>query len=706
MQQVNAGLTAPNLPRAQVDLDPDTAENLRLYGLAFQGNTWARQAMNQSGLPAPMQQIPEWLGRTDQFGLGIAQRNMPTPGTPMGDRFYYGDSETNPFTGDTYNYQGYAEMIAPGGILQKTISNAIMTSPITISEAGIKAMVQLGGTDMMPDFSAGAGRSIFDIQLSMMGENYRNSQFGLAQSFEKLAEQLRVIPRQLDIQERLFEMGVQKQEKQMQLGWNKFLTQWQWGLEDINRNFERGQVKSGWAEAGLNLQVNQQQLQYGWQNEDIEEALRYATGRDRRKLLKQQERGAISYSLSMVGADLQREQIETQRGWSEEDYAIALDRHNQRKGWFQEEFALTQENFREEIALRRELMEINRETTMNDLQRQQASLANAQQHLVFMQQEQGQLMAIQTTLEEMNAQAEYFRNVIPSTNTISPAGLTTSDKYGGDLGSMIRDLMTTIGGGEVYYPTPASGNNKEITEEKIKEMEMLEGEAELRRQLREINTEIAINDVLTHQEELDNSQSLYALAVEFQQVLTTSQTIAEYIQTVRLAEISMTDAYAQAITNLGKAFMSAGNDMASTIANILGVLHGMAAGMIQSKINELTWPTGGPPETPKKVPDKSLAECQANPNQEGCEWYSGSHATGGQITSTGLALVHQGEHVVPQNGALVLREPEVARLLGQILVAIQSANRNGNKVQISVLTNDPKSGLDYGMNLSRELELN
>jgi len=481
-------------------------------------------------------------------------------------------------------------------VLQSTIENAIKKAPIEVqfSQAGLDAMTKLGiGTDMMPDFTAGAGKSSFDIQMSMMGENFRNSQFGLAQSFDKLAEQFRFVPRQLDIQERLFEIGVEKQEKQMDRGWDKFLTQWQWGLADLTKNFERSQVRSGWAEEGLALQTTSTQLQYGWGQEDIEEGLRYATGRDRRKLLRQQERQTISFGISMTGADMQQNQIEVQRGWAEEDYAIALDRHNQNLTWQQEEMAIMQQSFYEEIALRRELMDINREVTMNDMTRQQASLMNAQYHMAIMQQEQGQLMAIQSTVEGLGAQGEYFRNVIDLTTE----GLT-------ELGESVNGFVDTVGASFIQFGESA----------------------------------------------------------------------------------------AQMIQRMASAFSGGG---------------GGGGGLFYLPTITKTY---NDDDNESVVPGKTNADlvyCQANRGKEECEWLWGpSAATGGAVIQTGSAFVHRGEQIIPQNGSMILREPEVVQLLSKILTVLSAAQRNGNKVDIVVHTNDPKSGYDYGLSLSREMELN
>ena len=72
-----------------------------------------------------------------------------------------------------------------------------------------------------------------------------------------------------------------------------------------------------WTQEDWGLQDNQRNLNYSWNMEDIQENLRFATGRQRRQLLKQRDRAAVSYNLEEEGVDNQRER-QTQL-WQDED---------------------------------------------------------------------------------------------------------------------------------------------------------------------------------------------------------------------------------------------------------------------------------------------------------------------------------------------------------------------------------------------------
>lgn len=554
-------------------LDPKQAEALRLYASALQGNAWSMQRMDQSLLPQGMDALPEWFARTDQWGFSVGQRSLPFQGTEMGNAFFNGIDATNPLTGRTHHYQGYEDFIGSGGILEQTIRNAIDAAPVQISHKAFDAMTDLGiGTDMMPMWDAVQGKSMMDIQMDSSAENYRNSMFNLSQRFESLAEKLEFVPRQLDIQQRLFDLSTEKQREQMDRSWEKFEVQWGWGLEDLAKNFERAMTRSGWSESALDLRVNQSQLQYAWNMEDIDEALRYATGRDRRKLLRQQERQTISYSLNMADTDMQRDQIETQRRWAEEDYQIALDRHNQKMTWQQEEMSFARSMFEQEIGLRQELMNINRVMTMNDLQRQQASLVNAQYHLELTYTQQQALFALQAVVQNLAAGISFATNTTQLlTSAVQQYGAQATAVYQ----QMVKSANTPWGVGTSYggdiQMTPVNGGGTQASRES---------------------------------------------------------------------------------------------------------------------------------STPSPF-SKDQFYCMLHPDDPKC-----SYATGGPVQMTTMAMVHKGEHVVPQDGALVLREPEVVKLLGQIVQILGSAKQSGSDVKVVVQTNDPQSGYDYGMNLARELELN
>jgi hypothetical protein len=148
--------------------------------------------------------------------------------------------------------------------------------------------------------------------------------------------------------------GYQREDAQIswqrgttQLGWqgqdlltnfNRSMEQFNWSLKDLNTNFQRGQQGFAWQQQGLNLQANQQAVSFGWQLEDIDTAMRYSTGRERRQLARQRERAATTFGFQEQGLNLQQEQLKTREKWAEEDFAKETARLEERRKWAEQDF--------------------------------------------------------------------------------------------------------------------------------------------------------------------------------------------------------------------------------------------------------------------------------------------------------------------------------------------------------------------------------
>ena len=79
-------------------------------------------------------------------------------------------------------------------------------------------------------------------------------------------------------------------------------------------------------------------LQYGWQMEDLDEAIRTSTGRQRKQLLRQKERAALT-------ENLQGEQTDTQRERQEELWAREDERYSKQTGYMETLMDLDEKQF-------------------------------------------------------------------------------------------------------------------------------------------------------------------------------------------------------------------------------------------------------------------------------------------------------------------------------------------------------------------------
>ncbi len=113
--------------------------------------------------------------------------------------------------------------------------------------------------------------------------------------------------------------------------------------ESLGANLEKMRTQYGWQREDLAFQGAQSSLQYSWGQEDISEALRYATGRERRQLLKRQERETVQFAMGMGKLDTESGRIDQRQRWDEEEF-------NRQKRYFDETMTFRQREM--DLALR------------------------------------------------------------------------------------------------------------------------------------------------------------------------------------------------------------------------------------------------------------------------------------------------------------------------------------------------------------------
>jgi len=427
---------------------------MRMLTQVQSGNPWAASKMKSESLwDALPDVLQSWFGGGESMpaifqkqttrGFQIGYENLPSSDTELGQAMRYG------FKVDGEQYQGIESYIGQGGTFEAAMHNAFVgfaqdAIPIQVAHKGLDAIEKFGSGDgMMPAFGAVEGKGLQQLQIESAAEGYRDSMFKLSLQFEDLADNLKFVPEKLDIQDQLFNIGVQKQREQMQDSWSRFEIQWQWGMDDLLKNFNRSMTRIGWSESDLNFRQNTSQLDFAWAMEDIQENLKYATGRQRRALLRQQDRGTIKFALGQSQIDEQRSRLDIQRQWAEEDFNTAQDRHNKRMEWESTRFARQNAYFEQETALRMRLNAINRAMTMNQLNRQQRSLQNAQQHLRLTYAQQRAIQAIQMTVQNFQAGVSKITN--EGARSVEIFGSLSASLRSAAAGA--RRLRSALGGG-------------------------------------------------------------------------------------------------------------------------------------------------------------------------------------------------------------------------------------------------------------------
>lgn len=182
----------------------------------------------------------------------------------------------------------------------------------------------------------GFQRVQFDWQRQDIQTRFTRGIERLNESFEDLAKQ-----RQRGLR------GYALQEQMLGMRFGQQMTQFGWQQQDISRQQQRAGVQLGWGREDIAFQGAQMGMQYGWGQEDIQEQMRYATGRQRRQLMRQQQRATISYGMGMGQLATQEERLEIRGGWTQEDLAIAKGRVEQRKQWAREVYELQMQMLRQ-----------------------------------------------------------------------------------------------------------------------------------------------------------------------------------------------------------------------------------------------------------------------------------------------------------------------------------------------------------------------
>jgi len=111
---------------------------------------------------------------------------------------------------------------------------------------------------------------------------------------------------------------------ELQQGWRG--QDFQRRQEDLSRQYGRGVEQRGWTEEDWAFQEARGAREWGWQMEDYGEAIRFATGRQRKRLITQRERATIRHGEDEAQIDRQQERQEQVWAWEDEDFERTKDR--------------------------------------------------------------------------------------------------------------------------------------------------------------------------------------------------------------------------------------------------------------------------------------------------------------------------------------------------------------------------------------------
>ncbi len=214
-------------------------------------------------------------------------------------------------------------------------------------------------------FVAGAeGKGSWYFEDASRNLGYRQQDFGFAMGSaqitlgeQRFASSQRQWSEQFGLSARKAGVQIGYQEEDLTVGRSHQKREQQWQLED--QAFRR----------------DVSEVNFAWGQEDFDRNIRYARGRERRDLMRQQERATISHSMQSGQMDREEGRTKERMGWSDEQFARDKRRHEQNKQWTQEEMAMQKRHHdedtqftRQEMALRRQSHEMERQFVVEERQ--------------------------------------------------------------------------------------------------------------------------------------------------------------------------------------------------------------------------------------------------------------------------------------------------------------------------------------------------
>jgi hypothetical protein len=233
-------------------------------------------------------------------------------------------------------------------------------------------------------FNPGDGRTQWQLEDASYNLRREKQQFQMSQQGQQLDIQRqrfdtagRQFYEKWDFNKAQFEYGTGYNRREMQIGRGIQVEQQSWQAEDLA--YGRSQMEIGFA----------------WQMEDFDRNIRYARGREKRDLMRQQGRAVIQHSMQMGQQDRQEERFGQQVEWADKEF--------ERK---KEHFEKTTEFQKQEMEMSKRHFEENRKFDQMQLQMSQQA---HQRELQWMAEEWGieeqtRVLSRQSALFSMNEQ--------------------------------------------------------------------------------------------------------------------------------------------------------------------------------------------------------------------------------------------------------------------------------------------------------------
>ena len=282
--------------------------------------------------------------------------------------------------------------------------------------------------------------------------------------------------------------------QQQQLGYNQFYAQhdlsqrqlnYQTGYQREQMSIDRShqQTQFQWQEQDWSYNRSQLDIGFSWQMQDYNRNIRYARGRDKIDLLREQSRSVIQYSMQASHSDVELDRLKTQEDWAKQLYERQKSYFDQNKKFQQEALNNQKKYFDEGFKLDQQRLQLQ-QTAHNKayewmtaewkLEDQTRSLQRQDQDLQYKMQVDIDTMVRTTTLDSqrfedaLNRWRNLFQEIsnIPlpdyNTNQNNAGGGHNGTSTGGNTGTGGNPNGqyggNNTGGSSNGSLTPATGN--------------------------------------------------------------------------------------------------------------------------------------------------------------------------------------------------------------------------------------------------------
>lgn len=230
-------------------------------------------------------------------------------------------------------------------------------------------------------FQSGNGMTAWQIDDRQYAMSRQKAELSLRQSQEGMGDQLEG-----------FELARRQFYENYEFGKQKMEYGQAYQEQSMGISRERQLLQEGYTREDMSFQKSQSDLNYAWQTEDLDRNLRYARGRERRDLMRQKERAAVSYSMQSSRQEVEKDRFEESSEFNTRQYERERSNFEQNKQFAIQDMEMNRRHWEEKRALDQKSMDRSVEMHQLEIQQQTES---------FQLQDQQRLLDRQNSLLQM-----------------------------------------------------------------------------------------------------------------------------------------------------------------------------------------------------------------------------------------------------------------------------------------------------------------